>query len=113
MDLPGVARYPETDQEILARLVEVYAVPSSLKFKLLNRIRVARLFGTLHGRRQLVRTRLLAFYVLFQVWRTLPKTLLPACFLICECRSGWGALSLCPTGCSTSAYNERMACLGC
>ena len=36
------------------------------RFSLLTRVRIARHFGSLEGRRQLARVRLLAFYVLFQ-----------------------------------------------
>lgn len=36
------------------------------RFELLTRIRVARSFGSLEGRRQMVKIRLLAFHVLFQ-----------------------------------------------
>lgn len=36
------------------------------RFELLTRVRIARHFGQLEGRRRLARVRLLAFYVLFQ-----------------------------------------------
>jgi len=42
------------------------SVRARRRFSLLTRVRVARHFGRLEGRRQLARVRLLAFYVLFQ-----------------------------------------------
>ncbi|KAK9830284.1 hypothetical protein WJX72_010812 [[Myrmecia] bisecta] len=66
ISLQGVDKYPESEQEILRQLVKRCNVPVRLRFALLNRIRVARQFASLSGRQQLVRMRLLAFYVLFQ-----------------------------------------------
>ena len=43
-----------------------YDVPQELRFQLLARVRVAKAFSSLEGRRNLVRIRLMAFYILFQ-----------------------------------------------
>lgn len=45
---------------------QLYCGHSAGRFSLLTRVRIARHFGSLEGRRQLARVRLLAFYVLFQ-----------------------------------------------
>ncbi len=51
---------------LLARLCSRRGARACRRFSLLTRVRVARHFGRLEGRRQLARVRLLAFYVLFQ-----------------------------------------------
>ncbi|CAD7704534.1 unnamed protein product, partial [Ostreobium quekettii] len=64
--IPGLHKIGETEHELLRRLVEKHDVPQELRFRLLTRIRIAQAFGTLEGRRHLVRVRLMAFCVLFQ-----------------------------------------------
>ncbi|KAI7840916.1 hypothetical protein COHA_005348 [Chlorella ohadii] len=67
IDLPAVDRLPESDHELLERLVREHGVPPDQRFALLHKIRVARAFGgDGEARRGLLRTRLLAFYVAFQ-----------------------------------------------
>ena len=51
----------------LACKAEIHAAGWCVRsFELLTRVRIARHFGQLEGRRRLARVRLLAFYVLFQ-----------------------------------------------
>ncbi|KAK9821448.1 hypothetical protein WJX81_000342 [Elliptochloris bilobata] len=64
--LPRINAYLEAEHDIVHQLVQRYGVPEKLRFSLLTRVRIARHFGSLDGRRQLARVRLLAFYVLFQ-----------------------------------------------
>jgi E3 ubiquitin-protein ligase HUWE1 len=67
IDLPAIDRLPESDHELLERLVREHDVPADKRFALLHKIRVARAFGgDSEARRALLRTRLLAFYVAFQ-----------------------------------------------
>ncbi|KAJ7969420.1 E3 ubiquitin-protein ligase UPL1 [Quillaja saponaria] len=58
--------YPETDLELLNRLVAEYRVPVNLRFSLLTRLRFARAFGSLASRQQYTSIRLYAFIVLVQ-----------------------------------------------
>uniref|UniRef100_A0A2P2M8T8 HECT-type E3 ubiquitin transferase n=1 Tax=Rhizophora mucronata TaxID=61149 RepID=A0A2P2M8T8_RHIMU len=64
--LPNVNTLPETDLELLNKLVAEYKVPSSLRFSLLTRLRFARAFDSLASRQQYTCIRLYAFIVLFQ-----------------------------------------------
>eukprot|EP00882_Tetradesmus_deserticola_P006936 GHRQ01007306.1.p1 GENE.GHRQ01007306.1~~GHRQ01007306.1.p1 ORF type:complete len:318 (+),score=120.56 GHRQ01007306.1:133-1086(+) len=66
LHVPALDGFTESEHEILAGLVLRYKVPAALRFELLCRIRIARNFGTLAGRRQLVWQRLMAFNVLLQ-----------------------------------------------
>jgi len=56
----------ETDHALCAQLVAQHEVPADLRFNLLTRVRAARAFGTLDGRRQITAWRLLALTVLLQ-----------------------------------------------
>ncbi|KAI6688704.1 hypothetical protein NL676_025532 [Syzygium grande] len=62
--LPNVNACPETDLELLNKLVIEYKVPSGLRFSLLTRLRFARAFGSLAARQQYTCIRLYAFIVL-------------------------------------------------
>ncbi|XP_037491239.1 E3 ubiquitin-protein ligase UPL1 isoform X2 [Jatropha curcas] len=64
--LPSVNTCPETDLDLLNKLVEEYKVPPSLRFSLLTRLRFARAFGSLASRQQYTCIRLYAFIVLVQ-----------------------------------------------
>ncbi|KAH8518946.1 hypothetical protein H0E87_000697 [Populus deltoides] len=64
--LPNVNACPETDLELLNKLVVEYKVPTSLRFSLLTRLRFARAFGSLASRQQYTCIRLYAFIVLVQ-----------------------------------------------
>ncbi|XP_011038805.1 PREDICTED: E3 ubiquitin-protein ligase UPL1 isoform X2 [Populus euphratica] len=64
--LPNVNACPETDLELLNKLVVEYKVPPSLRFALLTRLRFARAFGSLASRQQYTCIRLYAFIVLVQ-----------------------------------------------
>lgn len=62
--LPNVSNCPESDLELLDKLVREYKVPSSLRFSLLTRLRFARAFASLASRQQYTGIRLFAFVVL-------------------------------------------------
>ncbi|XP_031403999.1 E3 ubiquitin-protein ligase UPL1-like isoform X2 [Punica granatum] len=62
--LPSVSSCPESDLELLDKLIKEYKVPSSLRFSLLTRLRFARAFGSLASRQQYTSIRLYAFIVL-------------------------------------------------
>ncbi|PPR89007.1 hypothetical protein GOBAR_AA31676 [Gossypium barbadense] len=64
--LPNINTHPETDLELLNKLVGEYKVPANLRFSLLSRLRFARAFGSLTSRQQYTRIRLYAFIVLVQ-----------------------------------------------
>lgn len=64
--IPNINTRPETDCELLSKLVAEYNVPTSLRFSLLTRLRFARAFGTLASRQQYACIRLYAFIVLVQ-----------------------------------------------
>lgn len=64
--LPNINTHPETDLELLSKLVSEYKVPPSLRFSLLTRLRFARAFGSLVTRQQYACIRLYAFIVLVQ-----------------------------------------------
>ncbi|KAJ9153952.1 hypothetical protein P3X46_027337 [Hevea brasiliensis] len=64
--LLNVNTRPETDLELLNKLVAEYKVPPSLRFSLLTRLRFARAFGSLASRQQYTCIRLYAFIVLVQ-----------------------------------------------
>ncbi|KAM6552582.1 hypothetical protein CsatB_013344 [Cannabis sativa] len=64
--MPNVNDRPETDLELLNKLVAEYKVPASLRFSLLTRLRYARAFGSLASRQQYACIRLYAFIVLVQ-----------------------------------------------
>lgn len=64
--LPDVNACPQTDLELLNKLVAEYKVPPSLRFSLLTRLRFARAFGSLASRQQYTCIRLYAFIVLVQ-----------------------------------------------
>ncbi|KAG8636924.1 hypothetical protein MANES_15G059000v8 [Manihot esculenta] len=64
--LLNVNTCPETDLELLNKLVAEYKVPPSLRFSLLTRLRFARAFGALASRQQYTCIRLYAFIVLVQ-----------------------------------------------
>ncbi|KAK8527091.1 hypothetical protein V6N13_084961 [Hibiscus sabdariffa] len=64
--LPSINTCPETDLELLNKLVGEYKVPTNLRFSLLSRLRFARAFGSLTSRQQYTRIRLYAFIVLVQ-----------------------------------------------
>ncbi|CAK7324495.1 unnamed protein product [Dovyalis caffra] len=64
--LPNVDACPETDLELLNKLVVEYKVPPSLRFSLLTRLRFAKAFGSLASRQQYTCIRLYAFIVLVQ-----------------------------------------------
>jgi len=53
--IPDLQNRPDSDHQICMELAERYNVPEDLRFSLLARIRAARGFSTLEGRRQLVR----------------------------------------------------------
>lgn len=62
--LPHVGNCPESDLELLDKLIREYKVPSSLRFSLLTRLRFARAFTSLASRQQYTGIRLFAFIVL-------------------------------------------------
>lgn len=64
--LPDINARPETDLELLNKLVAEFKVPTSLRFSLLSRLRFARAFGSLATRQQYTCIRLYAFIVLVQ-----------------------------------------------
>ncbi|KAM1114974.1 hypothetical protein ACFX19_005779 [Malus domestica] len=64
--LPNINTHPETDLELLCKLIAEYKVPSSLRFSLLTRLRFARAFGSVATRQQYACIRLYAFIVLVQ-----------------------------------------------
>ncbi|KAK9268578.1 hypothetical protein L1049_000332 [Liquidambar formosana] len=64
--LPNINTRPETDLELLSKLVTEYKVPTSLRFSLLTRLRFARAFGSIATRQQYTCIRLYAFVVLVQ-----------------------------------------------
>nr|XP_011461878.1 PREDICTED: E3 ubiquitin-protein ligase UPL1 isoform X1 [Fragaria vesca subsp. vesca] len=64
--LPNINTHPESDLELLSKLIAEYKVPSSLRFALLTRLRFARAFGSLATRQQYACIRLYAFIVLVQ-----------------------------------------------
>ncbi|XP_007020477.2 PREDICTED: E3 ubiquitin-protein ligase UPL1 [Theobroma cacao] len=64
--LPNINTHPETDLELLNKLVGEYKVPTNLRFSLLSRLRFARAFGSFTSRQQYTRIRLYAFIVLVQ-----------------------------------------------
>ena len=64
--IPNVNNRPETDLELLSKLIAEYNVPTSLRFSLLTRLRFARAFGSLAARQQYACIRLYAFIVLVQ-----------------------------------------------
>ena len=64
--LPNVDTCPETDCELLNKLVVEYKVPPSLRFSLLTRLRFARAFRPLVSRHLYTCIRLYAFIVLVQ-----------------------------------------------
>ncbi|XVF77067.1 hypothetical protein PTKIN_Ptkin14bG0010000 [Pterospermum kingtungense] len=64
--LPNINTHPESDLELLNKLVAEYKVPTNLRFSLLSRLRFARAFGSLTSRQQYTRIRLYAFIVLVQ-----------------------------------------------
>ncbi|KAL5803856.1 hypothetical protein ACOSQ3_030656 [Xanthoceras sorbifolium] len=64
--LPNVNSCPETDLELLNKLVAEFKVPTGLRFPLLSRLRFARAFGSLATRQQYTCIRLYAFIVLVQ-----------------------------------------------
>ncbi|KAI5571218.1 hypothetical protein BDE02_11G079400 [Populus trichocarpa] len=64
--LPNVDTCPETDCELLNKLVVEYKVPPSLRFSLLTRLRFARAFRPLVSRQLYTCIRLYAFIVLVQ-----------------------------------------------
>ncbi|XP_048323503.2 E3 ubiquitin-protein ligase UPL1 isoform X3 [Ziziphus jujuba] len=64
--IPNINTRPETDCELLSKLVAEYNVPASLRFSLLTRLRFARAFGSLASRQQYACIRLYAFIVLVQ-----------------------------------------------
>ncbi|KAB2044499.1 hypothetical protein ES319_D01G095000v1 [Gossypium barbadense] len=64
--LPNINAHPETDLELLNKLVGEYKVPANLRFSLLSRLRFARAFGSLTSQQQYTRIRLYAFIVLVQ-----------------------------------------------
>ncbi|TXG67972.1 hypothetical protein EZV62_009247 [Acer yangbiense] len=64
--LPNISTSPETDLELLNKLVEEFKVPTGLRFSLLSRLRFARAFGSLSTRQQYTCIRLYAFIVLVQ-----------------------------------------------
>lgn len=64
--IPNINTRPETDCELLSKLVAEYNVPPGLRFSLLTRLRFARAFGSLASRQQYACIRLYAFIVLVQ-----------------------------------------------
>ncbi|CAL1384749.1 unnamed protein product [Linum trigynum] len=64
--LPNINTLPDTDLELLNKLVAEYKVPHRLRFSLLTRLRYARAFGSLASRQQYSCIRLYAFIVLVQ-----------------------------------------------
>ncbi|XP_022716730.1 E3 ubiquitin-protein ligase UPL1-like isoform X2 [Durio zibethinus] len=64
--LPNINMHPETDLELLNKLVAEYKVPNNLRFSLLSRLRFSRAFGSFTSRQQYTRIRLYAFIVLVQ-----------------------------------------------
>ncbi|GMN62344.1 hypothetical protein TIFTF001_031415 [Ficus carica] len=64
--IPNVNDRPETDLELLSKLVTEYKVPTSLRFALLTRLRFARAFGSFAARQKYACIRLYAFIVLVQ-----------------------------------------------
>ncbi|CAL1353898.1 unnamed protein product [Linum trigynum] len=64
--LPNINTLPDTDLELLNKLVAEYKVPHRLRFSLLTRLRFARAFGSLASRQQYSCIRLYAFIALVQ-----------------------------------------------
>ncbi|KAJ4829060.1 E3 ubiquitin- protein ligase upl1 [Turnera subulata] len=64
--IPSINSCPETDLELLNKLVAEYRVPPNLRFSLLTRLRFARAFASLSSRQQYMCIRLYAFIVLVQ-----------------------------------------------
>ncbi|KAG0455687.1 hypothetical protein HPP92_023475 [Vanilla planifolia] len=64
--LPKIFKCPESDLELLDKLVKEHSVPYDLRFSLLTRLRFARAFSSLAARHQYVCIRLYAFIVLVQ-----------------------------------------------
>lgn len=64
--LTEVHKRTESDTQLLKDLVDHYGVPVELRFSLLSRIRAARSFASMEGRRIYVSIRLLAFTILVQ-----------------------------------------------
>ncbi|XP_022735674.1 E3 ubiquitin-protein ligase UPL1-like isoform X2 [Durio zibethinus] len=64
--LPNINTHPETDLELLNKLVGEYKVPTNLRFSLLSRLRFARAFGSFTTQQQYTRICLYAFIVLVQ-----------------------------------------------
>ncbi|KAG0451466.1 hypothetical protein HPP92_026406 [Vanilla planifolia] len=64
--LPKIFKCPESDLELLDKLVKEHSVPYNLRFSLLTRLRFARAFSSLAARHQYVCIRLYAFIVLVQ-----------------------------------------------
>ncbi|KAM7504309.1 hypothetical protein LguiB_003213 [Lonicera macranthoides] len=64
--LPNISNCPESDLELLNKLVVKYKVPPSLRFSLLTRLRFAKAFSSLSARQQYTCIRLYAFVVLVQ-----------------------------------------------
>jgi hypothetical protein len=64
MSLPALHKYTEPEDAVLRRLARHYGVPREAQFELLCRIRAARAYGTLEGRRRVVRQRLQALCLL-------------------------------------------------
>ncbi|EXB36051.1 E3 ubiquitin-protein ligase UPL1 [Morus notabilis] len=64
--IPNVNDRPETDLELLSKLVTEYKVPTTLRFSLLTRLRFAKAFGSLTARQKYACIRLYAFIVLVQ-----------------------------------------------
>ncbi|KAM1806044.1 hypothetical protein ACFX11_029236 [Malus domestica] len=64
--LPNINTHPETDLELLSKLITEYKVPSTLRFSLLTRLRFARAFGSVATRQQYACIRLYAVIVLVQ-----------------------------------------------
>jgi len=63
---PSLHKCEDSSHELCEELVGKYGVPLKLRFALLNRIRIARSLGTVEGRKQCVKLRLMAFRMLFQ-----------------------------------------------
>jgi hypothetical protein len=64
ISLPSLHKYADGEDEIMRQLIRHYNVPKEARFDLLSRVRVARAFGSLEGRRRAVRHRLQALCLL-------------------------------------------------
>jgi hypothetical protein len=64
ISLPALHKYADGEDEIMRQLIGHYGVPREARFELLCRVRVARAFGSLEGRRRAVRHRLQALCLL-------------------------------------------------